>query len=249
VAAVALVFGLLIVAARPGPSSEVSRWLERGNALVVVVGVAAWGFGWAFVRQRTYLPWYGVAAGAALVPWLLALAGLLLRRGGDAVCLLRTGSAAGTPACDASAVGALVFLSAMGAAAALVTTELAFRRLLIGHPDRAGLALIVGAAAVATGWWLLVASGSQMFAAAWWLAGLSALGAGCLYVLSGSLLVSGLYYAVVIAGSDALRYATPVTEGAPVGIGGWEFGVAHLVAVITLVFLVARQKGVLRGLR
>jgi hypothetical protein len=249
VVAVALVFGLLIVVGRPALSSGLVAWLEPGVALVVVVGVAAWGFTWAFVQQRKYLPWFGAAVGAGLVPWGLALVGLILRGGSDAVCLVSTGGLPDAPVCQGTALGTLAFLTALGAAAALVTTELAFRRLLIGHPDRAGLMLIAGAAAVATLWWMLVGAGSQMFVAPWWLAGLSAMGAGCLYVLSGSLLVSGLYYALVLAGSDAIRYAAAATESAPAGAGGWEFGVAHLVAVLTFAVLVVRQKGVLRGIR
>ena len=246
VVVVAAVFAVLILAARPYRLPELAAALEPGMAVIIVAGVVAWGFAWAFVHQRRFLPWYGAAAAAALMPFLLAVFAVLVRAG-PGFCVLSTVGPEGAT-CGATIIEALVFLTAVGSAAALVTTELAFRRLLVGHPDRAGLVLVLGAALIASLWSLLVAVDSRLFEAPWWLAGLAATGAGSLYVLSGSLLVSALYSGLVFAGFEALRVATPTVEGAQGAVVGWEYLAAHAIAVVLLCLLVARRKGILRGI-
>ncbi len=246
VVAVAAVFAALILAARPYRLPELAAELEPGMAVLIVVGVVAWGFAWAFVHQRRFLPWYGAAAAAALIPFMLAVFALLVR-GESNLCVLSTTGAEGAT-CGATVIEALVFLTAVGSAAGLVTSELAFRRLLVGHPDRAGLVLVLGAALIATLWTLLVTAESRLFEAPWWLSALAAAGAGSLYVLSGSLLVAALYSGLTFAGFEALRVATPTMEGAPPVVVGWEYTAAHAIAIVMLCLFVARRKGILRGI-
>lgn len=248
---VALVFGALIVATRPSRSAELTGLLTPGMFAIVVAGVLAWGFALAYVQQRGFLEWYLVAAVAGLAPWLVAVVGSTVGAGSDvAFCLLSTQGGTEAAGCSTTAVDAIVFLSVLGVAAGLVTTELAFRRLLIGHPDHAGLALVLASAAVALLWWLAVAPSLSGVAAPWWLVALGAVGAGSVYVLSGTLLVASLYSALVTAGYASLIHATPVAaDGTTPPVLGWEFLAVHLVAAAVLAYGVWRRRGLLRGLR
>lgn len=247
---VALVFGALVVATRPSRSAELTALLTPGMIVVVVGGVLAWGFALAFVQQRSFLEWYVVVAVAGLAPWLVAVAGLTIGGGeGTTYCLLSTRGGPEAAGCGISAVDALVFLTVIGVAAGLVTSELAFRRLIIGHPDHAGLVLVLASAAVALLWWLAVAPGLSGVTAPWWLVALGAVGAGSVYVLSGTLLVASVYTAVVMAGHASLVHATPLSAGGGAPALGWEFVAAHVIAVGVLGYVVWRRKGLLRGIR
>ncbi len=247
---VALVVGALIVATRPSRSVELAALLSPGMFFVVVGGVLAWGFALALVQQRGFLEWYVTAAVAGLAPWLVAVAGLTLGGGGGgAFCLLSAQGGPEVAGCSTSAVDALVFLTAIGVPAGLVTSELAFRRLLIGHPDHAGLVLVLASATAALVWWLAVAPALTGVTPPWWLAALGAAGAGSVYVLSGTLLVASVYTAVVTAGHASLIHAMPPSAGGEVQALGWEFLAAHLIAVGVLGYVVWRRKGLLRGIR
>lgn len=247
---VALVFGALIVATRPSRSPELTGLLTPGMFVVVVAGVLAWGIALAYVQQRSVLEWYVVAAVAGLAPWLVAVAGLMVGGGGDATfCLLSTQGGPEAAGCSTTAVDALVFLTVIGVAAGLVTFELAFRRLLIGHPDHAGLVLVLASAAVALLWWLAVAPSLSEVTAPWWLVMLAAIGAGSVYVLSGTLLVASVYTAVVMAGHASLIHAAPLPADGATPVLGWEFLAVHLIAVGVLGYGVWRRRGLLRGIR
>ena len=247
---VALVFGALIVATRPSRSPELTGLLTPGMFVVVVAGVLAWGIALAYVQQRNFFEWYVVAAVAGLAPWLVAVAGLMVGGGGDATfCLLSTQGGPEAAGCSTTAVDALVFLTVIGVAAGLVTFELAFRRLLIGHPDHAGLVLVLASAAVALLWWLAVAPSLSGVTAPWWLVTLGAIGAGSVYVLSGTLLVASVYTAVVMAGHASLIHATPLPADGATPVLGWEFLAVHLIVVGVLGYGVWRRRGVLRGIR
>ncbi len=249
--AVALVFGALIIVARPSRSPELSALLTPGMFVMVVAGVLAWGFALAFVQQRGFLQWYGAAAVAGLAPWVVAVVGLLVRGSEDAtLCLLTTQGGPDAAGCNTTAFDALVFFTAIGAAAWLVTMELAFRRLLIGHPDHAGLVLVLAAAVVALVWWLAVAPALSGPVASWWLVALGAVGAGALYVLSGTLLVATVYTALVFAGYTSLLYAAPLAQDGTATLApGWEFLAVHLVTAAALGYWVWRRRGVLRGIK
>ncbi len=247
VVAVAVAFGAAIAAAPLLGGGAPAAQLEVGTAALILVGILVWGFAFAFVQQQAFGPWYGIAAVAALAPWVVALLGASVRDGA-AICLLAPGAAGESASCSASAAGTLLYVTATGAAATIVTVELAFRRLLIGHPDRAGLVMVAGAAVVATLWALLMSVGSEMFDLPWWLAALASVAAGSMYVLSGSLQVAALYSAFVYAGYEALRYATVVADVEAAWSPGWEYRVAHAVIAVLLAVAVARRKGVLRGI-
>ncbi|UCF41264.1 MAG: hypothetical protein JSW43_02725 [Gemmatimonadota bacterium] len=247
---VAIVFGALVVATRPSRSPELAAILSPGMFLVILGGVLAWGFALAFVQQRGFLEWYGVAAVAGLAPWLVAVLGLAIGGGeGATYCLLSTQGGPEAAGCSTSAVDAMVFLTVIGVPAGLVTSELAFRRLIIGHPDHAGLVLVLASAAVTLLWWLAVAPALTGVSAPWWLVALGAVGAGSVYVLSGTLLVASVYTALVMAGYASLIHATPLSAGSEVLAPGWEFLAVHAVAVGVMGYAVWRRRGLLRGFR
>ncbi|NIO14263.1 MAG: hypothetical protein GTO31_10355, partial [Xanthomonadales bacterium] len=139
VVTVALVFGVAIVASDPLEAETLRARLDPGRYALVVSGVVAWGFSWAFVRQHHFARWYGLAVAAALVPLLVGGAALAMREDWSALCVWTTGGGAPASACDTGGLRALGYLAAVETAAALVTVELAFRRVLIGQPGRAGL--------------------------------------------------------------------------------------------------------------
>ena len=247
---VALIFGAFTVATRPSSSPELTGILTPGMFVMVVAGVVAWGAALACVEQRGYLQWYVVAAVAGLAPWLVAVAGLLVGGGESAsFCLVSTHGGPDAAGCSTTAVDALVFLTAIGVAGALITFELAFRRLLIGHPDHAGLVLVLASAAVAVLWWLAVAPSLSGVTPPWWVLMLGAVGAGSVYVLSGTLLVASVYTGVVMAGYASLIHATPLAAGGTVPVVGWEFVAVHVIAVGVLGYGVWRRRGLLRGIR
>ncbi|NIM51674.1 MAG: hypothetical protein GTO22_20910 [Gemmatimonadales bacterium] len=252
VVAVALVFAVFIVLASPSESADLRGRLDVGTFLLVMAGVVAWGFSWAFVKQREYLPWYGIAAAAALLPCAVALMGLQFRAGGSTeLCVLSTQQGPAGMLCDTTVLRSFVLLVPLGVAAGLVTVELTFRRMLLGLPDRTGLLLILCGAVVSAAWVGLVAADIPGVGYSWWLAGLGAVGAGCLYALSGSLLVSALYSALVFSFSDAVLYGSATMEEAanPPASLGIEFALAHLAVAGMLAALVFKRKGLLRGIR
>jgi hypothetical protein len=245
VAAVALGFALVVVATDPEAES-LTRPIDRGMFLIVMTGVAAWGFAWAFVRQRGALAWYGVAFGAALVPVVVGIVVIAIQGRDSTTCLL---SARGD-LCDASAVEALGFTLAVHVAAVLVTLELTFRRLLVGQPERAGLVLILVAAALFGAWTRLIGAEGFVLGPPVWLGTLSAVGAGCAYALSRSLLVSSVYTASVFAGYQALVHGVPRLPegGTELTAFGWTYPLVHLGIVVVGAVAVARRRGLLTGI-
>ena len=135
-------------------------------------------FGKVHPSQRHYAQWYGLAAACGLTP--VVVSGLL----GWSV------SPSGAEPVAAPGFYAFLFWVAADTSRVLVTEELAFRRMLIGRPDRAGTIVILGAALVSAIWVPLV--GPDASPTAWQLVhGLATASvAGGLYVLSRSLLVA-----------------------------------------------------------
>ncbi len=248
VVAVAVVFGLCFVVCDPG-SQAVSESVDTGTLALTVIGVVAWGFAWAFVRQGSFWPWYAIGLAVALLPAFGGLVGLVLRSGDTGrVCLWSILESANGQVCDAPALQTLGFMTAVWAASALVTLDLSFRRLLVGEPSRAGVLLIVSAAIPYGLWVLLVGPNLPGLDAPLWLGMLTAVCAGCLYSLSGSLLVSALYSGAVLAGYEALVRAVPQgTDGTLVM--GWEYVGLHGLAAVSLLTVVYRRRGLLTGLR
>jgi hypothetical protein len=247
VVTVAVLFGLVVVAFDPFDAAAVQERMDPGAYLLAAAGVAAWGFAWSFVAHERFAVWFGIAAGAALVPLAAGTVGLVMLEGGSpAVCLLSTRM---TAPCDATALQVFGFTAAVGSAVALVSFELAFRRFLLGHPDRAGVALVLAAALVAAGWSLVFGTTGVSFAPEWWLVGLASVSAGALYVLSGSLVVSGLFTGLAFASRDALFAARAAAEIGPLERLPVTFPLAHAVVALALAALVWRRKGLLQGLR
>ncbi len=248
----AVVFGAVIVAARPSPSGDLVARLDRGAFLTIIAGVLVWGFAWALVRQRSFVPWFGLAVGAAVIPVVVALVVLRLRDGAwSDLCWFSAGGSSEESRCEISVVRGFAFLAVTGVATALVTVELAFRRLLLGQSKRVGLALILGAAGVATAWFVLVVAGLSEFPWPLWLSVISSVGAGCFYVLSGSLLVSSLYTALLSGSYQALVYGDSTlgeVAGAMFSLGG-VLSILSTAIVVALSVLVVRRNGLVRGIR
>jgi hypothetical protein len=132
----------------------------------------------------------------------------------------------------------------MGATSKLVTEELAFRRLLIGAAPGAGLLSIIASTVTAFVWYVLLSrsgvGGSSIIA----LGTLGAFSAGCLYVLSRSLIVSALYSGLHAAAYWSLEFArTPsgsTTQAGAVSASGW---VAAAAVSAALALVVSRRYG------
>lgn len=224
---VAAALAVVLVVAAPPPDTMARRVVDPGAFALVPVGAVAWGFGVALVRQRRYLPWYGVAGLAALAP--LAV-GLLAHGGGSGV------------AWDVAA-RTLVFTAGIAVAGALVTEEIALRRLLIGQPSGAGVVVVLLAAAVGAVWHVVVGAslGEGGLSPLWRAVAAGAFVAAPLYVLSRSLLVSALATGlgtgalVTLATLGALGDLTPVF-------------LAQGTVALVLTALVARRNGIWRGL-
>lgn len=239
---VALAFSVLFVLFDPFPSSQWATF-DPGLYVVAMAGVVVWGYAWAFVRQRRYVPWMAVSAVVALLPWVLGVLGIL--GGVDTRECVVPDEMAGF-GCRMLLTRALAFYAVLGTGAALVTTELTFRRLVMGRSDRAGVVLVLIAAAVGVVWSLLMGEGDVLFSGpTWWYVAIGGVGAGSLYVLSGSLLAASVYTGAFFGGLEAIGW---------LGIGANllstpAFAVAHGVAALVLLAIVWHRKGLLTGLR
>jgi hypothetical protein len=240
---VATVFaGLMIISGRnPPPALEVR--LDPGMFALVVAGAIFWGFSFGFVRQRTFAPWYMLAILVGLLPLVVSLIFDSGEWGNVCVWSIREIDQSGTTeGCQAALLPALLFLVPIGAAAKLVTEELTFRRVLMGQPSTAGLAHVVGSSAVAVLWFALLMWTGVSVSDSVILGTFGAISAGCLYSLSGSLLVSGLYSATISAGHWSLRLSqvdgTPGTA-ATVPTSLWVSG--SLTAIVLAALLVKRN--------
>jgi hypothetical protein len=248
VVAVAVAFGLCFVVFDPA-SAALHDSIDAGVFILVVLGVVGWGFSWAFVEQRSYAPWYAIGIAVALLPLIGGLVGLALRTDGPArLCVWAVSEGADGRACDAPVWRTFGFMTAICAASSLVTLELTFRRMLIGTPARAGLALVVAAAVPYGLWSLLVTPNMPGLDAPVWLGIVGAVTAGSLYALSGSLLVSALYSGAVFAGYEALVRAAPEGMDGTIVLG-WEFAAFHTVAAVALLAWLQVRRGMLAGLR
>ena len=241
--AVPAAFAVLVVAAGATPAvAELARSLlttDTGLIVLVVLGAVAWSLSVGLVRQTPFAPWYGIAVGAALVPALVGLG-----FGGAAPPAPADGAASGPASLG---VPGLAFWSVVHGARVLVGEELAFRRLLVGHPERAGPAVVIGAAMVA-GLWASVTHGGLGLDDPRTLNALSiGLVSGFLYVLSGSLLVTSLYHGVYLGALTTLGGGVAASTYVP-AVSPWTVAASAVVAA-GLGVVAARHRGWLRGLR
>jgi len=238
VVGVAVAFAIVMAGADPASPATLAL-IDPGAFVLVVVGVVGWGLSWAFVRQRSAGGWYGIATAAGMLPLLAGVVERAAAPGG--MCLVAVDAAAG---CADSPVRAFLFLLPVYAAVSLVTIDLTFRRFLVGWPDRADAALVLGSALVFGVWVSVVGVEVPLVATPWWVAMLAAAGAGAVYVLSGSLLVASYFTGLIYASHMALRVARPGGEFGDVTVTGWGYGVALAVAATALTVELVRRRGI-----
>ncbi len=229
---VATVMGVVIVASRSSGVPEILAETDRGLLVMIVAGGTVWAVGWGRIRQRAFARWYAVAGAAALVPLVVRVAAMTLQDRGLPAIQMTTFVQVGG------------FFLVAGAAGALVTQELAFRRLLIGQAGDAGLGVVL-IAAVVFGCWLAVVPEPQGGVLQAGVSGaLHGVVLGSLYSLSRSLLVPALYQGVSTGGIRAFDLAAIPTEGAT---GVTDVAVAGMVATgivgVILAYQVYRQSG------
>ena len=230
--AAAVVLGVLMIASGPSdlPASMIET--EKGLVVAVIVGSAVWSLAWGQVHHRWVLRWYGIAALAAVGPVLIGLITMTAQDGG--LPPLQTGVL----------LRAAAFFVVVGSAGALVTQELAFRRVLIGQAGDAGLATVLIAAAL-FGAWSAVAPdppGGVLQVAV--LGSLRGVVLGCLYSLSRSLLVPALCHGAWLAAIHSIGVATTLTEdGQALEDRMTSVIVATAVVAVVLAYQVSRRSG------
>ena len=225
----ATVMGGVIVLARSSEVPTVLAETDRGLLVAIVAGGTVWALAWGRIQQRIYLRWYGIAAAVAMLPFIARMVAVALHPMGWPTIHWTT----------FFQVAAFFFVA--GSAAALVTQELAFRRILIGQAGDAGLAVVL-IAAVAFGVWRAAVpdpAGGILTAA---LNGtLHGVVLGSLYSLSRSLLVPAVYHGASTAGMRAFDLGSEgaMPNGSPIVVGMVVTGV---VAAI-LAYQVMRRSG------
>ena len=230
VAAVAA--GVVLATGRTGLPEQLVR-PSLGTAALFVMGGAAWAVSVGRARLAPAAPWFGVAVAAAIVPVTIAAAPMGIWN-----------AAAGTSVFNL--FGTFVFWSTVLGAGSFITTEVAFRSVLVGQDAQGGLLLVAGAAVVFGLWYGVTSTGSPL------ISGLGAasfgLTAGALYVLSGSLFVSAAFHGLQLGAVGAL-----VTAAGEPGLWSqwlgdmWPWMAAtNGIVAMGLAYVVFRQRG-LRG--
>lgn len=241
VIAAGAVVGVLLVFSRPASAPDLFLKLDRGRYALVIIGGLAWGFSLAFVKQQRFVPWYGVAIIAGLAP-----AGIELWAAGafqSELCWYGAGN------CRAGIAQVLAFSLAVITPSALVTVDLAFRRVLLGRLPGAGVLLVIAAALFAALWRVVLGLDAVTVVSASWWAGAAAI-AGAIYALSGSLLVSSLYVGVLEGAALAAHLGSAARGWQTMGLGDWSTPALATQAsiVVLLLLLVWRRNGLLGGM-
>ncbi len=242
----AVVLAALILLFGNGAAPALLGGVDAGTAVLAVVGAVFWGYSIAFVKQRPFLEWFGLAAALALVPLLVQLISSV---GSGGFCVLTStveGAEGSATGCQAALLPSFAFMFAVGAPVMLVTEELAFRRIMIGESGEAGIVPILAAAAAVVAWMGLMAmTGVGAGPLVLW-GGLGAIIAGSLYVLSRSLLVSACFNAAFIGGYWAVHLSRRLSGSDPSSMVGVAPGAAVTAAAAGLMlgYFVYRRNGV-----
>ena len=183
----ALVFAVPIGMAGVDEWPAIASLVDGALWLSIIVGVVTWGYIVAVVPQRSFIGWYLAACLLAMVPVVAEVVFGTVQGG----CLV--GAVDAVEACGVGAVRAALLFVPAWIASALVTVELGFRRLLIGDPTRSGALVVAGAAGVTGLWGWVVGPAIPTVGADALTFGAVALVAGCVFVLSRSLLVSAVF--------------------------------------------------------
>jgi len=240
----------LILIARIANIDTMVDQLDLGTGILCVIGAVGLGFGVGFVRQRTYLAWYGFALALGIVPFLSDLVVTSFNTADRTVPLCLLSAPSSENGCTIAVLPSAIFLTAVGVASKLVTEELAFRRLLIGAAARAGISSILFSSLVALAWYLVLSRSGVGTTGSVVAGAVGALSAGCIYVLSKSLVASAIFSAAFAASNISAAAAN-----APVGTPaeGWVVSLTYLVAasVVSLLLcsVVFRKHGFLGNLK
>ena len=228
----ATLLAAMILSAKATGSEVLATQIDIGAAITVVVGTIGLGFAFGFVRQARYLAWYGIAVGLAILPVAFDLVFASPNRGAiDRV------------------FPSLLVLTAVGVTSKLVTEELAFRRLLIGIAPGAGLLSIMASTATALVWFALLSRAGIGGYSIVLMGTLGALSAGCIYVLSKSLLVSALFNAVYSAGYWTIALTTTSQNAAATAtVSTTAWGTAATVTVL-LAAIIFKRNGLVGNLK
>lgn len=224
--------GLIALAgASPHVTATVRRLLVEnpGAVLLVMAGTVALAVGVGLVRQRRYARWYWLAVIAGLTPVLLS--GIL----GWAPI------SSGAAPVRIPGLLAFFFWIVADTSRVFVTEELAFRRMLIGTPDRASTTGVLAGAGVSAVWLAII--GPDAPSTGWQLVHMFAVASvsGGLYVLSRSLLVAALYHGAYRALLTCFVFPVGFAGQAPVG----TVVITAAVAVVVLAF-VTRERRLIR---
>ena len=228
----AAVIGAVILLARSSEVPSVLAETDRGLLVAIVAGGTVWALAWGQIRQRIYFRWYGVAAAVAVLPLLARMVAV-------------ASQPAGWPAIQwVTFVQLAAFFFVVGSAAALVTQELAFRRIMVGQAGDAGLAVVLIAAVAFGVWHALAPDPTGGMLAAGLNGTLHGVVLGSLYSLSRSLLVPAVYHGASTAGIRALDLGTIAPEGLTATGGPTTVGmvVTGIVAAI-FAYHVNRRSG------
>ena len=224
-----IVLSVLILLSIGTDAPRMATEFDRGALVLTVIGGASWAVAVAMTEQLHYLKWYGAAVLVAIVPELLAY-----------VATPRLGLAQSS----AFEFGAYAFFAGTAISGFLVTQELAFRRVIVGDPARAGVLALLGSAGAYGLWHAAAVPG----AGPWLLhvtAGMATgLAGGALFVLSESLLVSAVYFGLHWAAERTFFWGDGAVESGQVPPEmTWTAILLTLVAGCVMGWLVYRKNG------
>jgi len=245
------VIAAAVLLAAPARDPALVDLVDPGVYLLVAAGAVAWGLGTGLVTLRPFLPWMGLAVVLALAPTLATMPFGGVQSGFTSeVCWLQLLESPTGAGCRIAYPWTVLFLAVVIAPAALVSHELAFRRVFLGVDGSAGVLAVLAAAGVAAAWAYLVGDQVVLAPDTWWLGASAAASAGSLYVLSRSVVVSATYTGLVLAGTAAVSFAAMDPDATLGGLAvAGRATMAHAAVALGLLVMVGRRNGIFAGLR